>query len=161
MGILQYLPDEGDIGAAVHWYGEVLQGQLDLLARYIGPGMTVLEAGAGIGAHALALAGWVGPPGHVLLYESRPVVRRILQQNLAANRVRNVTVMRRALGRGDEAAARGSGAAPTMAASAAALLLRDRKRFLRDLAVAPGDLLVAGDTQTGGEAWSRSSPQLC
>ncbi len=118
VGILQYLPDEGDVGAAVHWYGECLQGQLDLLTRFIGPGMTAMEVGAGIGVHALALAGLVGPAGHLLLYESRPVVRRILQQNLAANRVCNVTVMRRVLGPVGDAKVSGSGAAAPAAVTA-------------------------------------------
>jgi hypothetical protein len=33
--------------------------------------------------------------GHALLYESRPVLRQILRQNLVANRVGNATLMRR------------------------------------------------------------------
>jgi hypothetical protein len=40
----------------------------------------------------------VGPAGHLLVYESRPLVRRILEQNLGANRVGDVTVMRGRLG---------------------------------------------------------------
>jgi hypothetical protein len=46
--------------------------------------------------------------GHLFLYESRPIVQRILRQNLSANRVTNVTVMRRALGRKAEADAVGT-----------------------------------------------------
>ncbi len=97
-GILQYLPDQPDVGAAIGMYGEVLQTQLNLLTRLLRPGSTVLEAGAGVGAHALAIAAALGPAGHLLLYETRPVVRRILQQNLVANGIGNVTVMRRGLG---------------------------------------------------------------
>jgi hypothetical protein len=96
-GILQYLPDEEMIGDSLGWYGEYLQPQLDLLAGLIRPGSTVLEGGAGVGAHALPLAAVVGESGHLFLYESRPVVQRILHQNLGANRVNNVTVMRRSL----------------------------------------------------------------
>jgi hypothetical protein len=44
----------------------------------------------------------------LFLYESRPVVRRILQQNLGANRVTNITLMRRTLGATGEAADRGA-----------------------------------------------------
>jgi len=97
-GILQYLPDEPWVGDSLGWYGEYLQPQLDLLGRLIRPGATVMEVGAGVGAHALFLAAAVGEAGHLFLYESRPVVRRILQQNLAANRVVNMTLMRRTLG---------------------------------------------------------------
>jgi hypothetical protein len=38
----------------------------------------------------------------LLAYESRRVVRRVLQHNLAANEARNVTVMRRQLGGGPD-----------------------------------------------------------
>jgi hypothetical protein len=97
-GILQYLPDEAIVGDSIGWYGEYLQPQIELLTRLIRPGATVLEAAAGVGVHALSLAAAVGSDGHLFLYESRPVVRRILQQNLAANGVRNVTLIRRDLG---------------------------------------------------------------
>jgi len=99
VGILQYLPDEAWVGEALGWYGEYLQPQLDLLGRLLRPGATVLEADAGIGAHAVFLGKALGAAGHLFLYEPRPVVQRILQQNLSANRVTNVTLMRRALGR--------------------------------------------------------------
>jgi FkbM family methyltransferase len=99
-GIVQYLPDEELIGDSLGWYGEYLKPQLDLLLRLTRPGSTVLEAGAGIGAHALPLAQALGDEGHLILYESRPIVRRILQQNLTANKVRNVTIMRKVLGAG-------------------------------------------------------------
>ena len=97
-GILQYLPDEELIGGSLGWYGEYLQPQVDLLSRLIRPGSTVLEVGAGVGAHTLPLAAAVGETGHVFLYESRPVLQRILRQNLGANRITNITVMRRSLG---------------------------------------------------------------
>ena len=59
----------------------------------------MLEVGAGIGMHALFLGKALGADGHLFLYEPRPVVQRILRQNLGANGVGNVTLMRRALGR--------------------------------------------------------------
>jgi precorrin-6B methylase 2 len=102
-GILQYLPDEPLQGDAVGWYGEYLQPQLDLLGRIIAPGSTVMEVGAGIGAHAVFLGRLLGETGHLFLYEARPVVKRILQQNLGANRIGNYTLMRRMLGRSGEA----------------------------------------------------------
>jgi tetratricopeptide (TPR) repeat protein len=98
VGILQYLPDEPIVGAALGWYGEHLQAQLDLLARIVRPGSTMLEVGAGVGAHAVFLGGLLGEAGHLFLYESRPMLQRILRQNLAANGVHNVTVMRRTIG---------------------------------------------------------------
>ncbi len=61
------------------------------------PAATVMEVAAGVGAHALALASAAGNDGHLMLYESHPVMRQILRKNLAANRVANVTLMRRML----------------------------------------------------------------
>ena len=55
-GILQYLPEEDDCNRSLHWYGEWLQPQLDLLTRLIRRDQTILEAGSGVGAHAVPLA---------------------------------------------------------------------------------------------------------
>jgi hypothetical protein len=60
--------------------------------------MTVMEVGAGVGMHALYLAAAIGSAGHLFLYEPRPSVQRVLRQNLVANRVGNVTLMKRRLG---------------------------------------------------------------
>ena len=74
-----------------------------LLGRLLKPGATLLEVGAGVGAHALFLAAAIGPAGHLFLYESRPLQQRVLRQNLGANRVGNVTLMTGTLGRAAEA----------------------------------------------------------
>jgi len=96
-GILQYLPDEDDCNRSLHWYGEWLQPQLDLLTRLIRRDQTILEVGSGVGAHAVPLARALGPGGHLIVYESRSRQLRILRQNLSANGLRNVTVMTRAV----------------------------------------------------------------
>ena len=113
VGILQYLPDEPLVGDAIGWYGEYLQPQLELLARLVRPGTTLMEVGAGIGAHAVFLGTLLGEAGHLFLYESQPVRQRILRQNLAANGVRSVTVMRRTLGSRGEADSGTDGSLPT------------------------------------------------
>jgi precorrin-6B methylase 2 len=93
VGILQYLPDEPIAGEAIGWYGEHLQAQLDLLARIVRPGATMMEVGPGVGAHAVFLGRMLGEAGQLFLYEPQPVMQRILRQNLAANGVRNATVI--------------------------------------------------------------------
>jgi tetratricopeptide (TPR) repeat protein/protein-L-isoaspartate O-methyltransferase len=92
-GILQYPPAEPLEGKSIGWYGEFLQTQVDVLNKMVLPGKTVLEIGAGVGAHALALSHAVGDDGNVIADETRAVSRRILVQNLRANRIRNVTVL--------------------------------------------------------------------
>jgi hypothetical protein len=98
VGILEYRPDLAPVGKSIEWYGEYLQPQLDLLTRLLWPGATVVEVGAGIGVHAVCLAGAIGAGGHLLVYEAEALLQRILRQNLGANRAGNVTVMRRWLG---------------------------------------------------------------
>jgi hypothetical protein len=90
-GILQYLPDEPLVGDSLGWYGEYLQGQLKMLERLLRLGAAVLEVGPGVGFHALSLSAAIGPTGHLMLAEPRQ--HRILRQNLAANRVANVTLL--------------------------------------------------------------------
>ena len=97
-GILQYLPDESMLGKSIGWYGEYLEPQLALLSRLLRPGVTVLEVGAGIGAHSLSLAAAIGPAGHLILSEPRPVQHQILGQNLKANRIANTTFLTLASG---------------------------------------------------------------
>jgi hypothetical protein len=100
-GILQYVPDGGDTARSIAWYGESLQQQLETLVLLIRPDDFVLEVGSGIGAHAVPLAKMLAPVGHLFLYETRPVLRRVLEQNLAANRTtQKTTLMRRAVSGG-------------------------------------------------------------
>jgi tetratricopeptide (TPR) repeat protein len=150
MGILQYLPDEAPIGASLSWYGEYLQPQLDLLARLLRPGATVLEADAGVGAHAVFLAQALGAAGHLFLYEPRPVMQRILRQNLAANRIMNVTLMRRALGRGGagEGAAASASAPESVVTETMDELQLERLDWLKLNAGARALEVLAGATET-------------
>jgi FkbM family methyltransferase len=94
-GIMQFLPDGSKAAQSISWYGEFLQPQLDLLTRLLRPGAHIVEAGSGIGVHALSLAAIAGAEGHLVLYEPRPVIQRILRQNLQINGVaQRVTLMR-------------------------------------------------------------------
>jgi hypothetical protein len=92
-GIFQYRPNQSPSERSIAWYGEYLQPELDILARLILPGATILEVGSGIGAHTVVLAASVGEAGHVLACEARSAVRTILQHNLRANGVMNVTTI--------------------------------------------------------------------
>jgi hypothetical protein len=93
-GIMQYLQSDAEEGEALRHCGEWLQLQLDWWRRWLRPGATVLEVGAGVGAHALWTSQAIGPEGHLIVSERNPLRRRLLRQNLAANRVTNATVLR-------------------------------------------------------------------
>jgi hypothetical protein len=94
VGIVQYFPEEPVVGDSIGWLGEHLQSQIDVLAPLVKPGTVVLEIGAGVGVHTLALAARVGDAGHLFLVEPRPLYRRLLRQNLGANRVGNFTMLK-------------------------------------------------------------------
>jgi hypothetical protein len=96
-GIVQY-PPNGLMAQSVRHYGEYRQAELDLLRRFIKPGSWVLEACCGAGAATLFLANAVTEAGHVVAYEDDQLLHQLARQNLAANRVRNVTLLRRRLG---------------------------------------------------------------
>jgi precorrin-6B methylase 2 len=99
-GIVQYVPDQPIVGESVRYYGDLLQSQLDLLARIIAHGGTALEVGAGVGAHSLFFAHALGDSGHLYVFEPQQKMQRILRQNLRANRVTNVTLLRSVSGEG-------------------------------------------------------------
>ncbi|MCC6194790.1 MAG: tetratricopeptide repeat protein [Burkholderiales bacterium] len=84
-GILQYVQGLDAECRSIEWYGEYLTGQLEVLARVVPSDAHIVEIGSGIGAHALWFAKVLEPQAHLFLYEHRPIVRRILLQNLEAN----------------------------------------------------------------------------
>jgi tetratricopeptide (TPR) repeat protein len=94
-GILQYSPKDRVVAESLRYYGEYLQPQLALLGRFMRPGSWVVDARAGIGIDTLFMAECAGAQGHVLAYEPDAYYHQIIAQNLAANRVKNVTLLHR------------------------------------------------------------------
>lgn len=95
-GIVQSLPST-EVAASLAYYGEHRQAELDLVGRFLKPGARVIEAGCGVGVATLFFARAVGEAGHVIAYESDRLRGQIVQNNLMANRVRNVTLLVRGL----------------------------------------------------------------
>lgn len=96
-GYIQFDPDEPDVGVSIEQLGEWMPRRLDLAIALARPGATIVEAGAGVGMHTIPIAKAVGARGTIIAYESRPAIRRMLAQNLAANAVANVSVLAREL----------------------------------------------------------------
>src|SRR4029079_16118840 len=94
VGIVQYFPEEPVVGDSIGWRGEYRQLQIDVLAPLVKPGTVVLEIGAGVGMHTLALAARLGDAGPLLVVEESPLSPRLLRQNLGANRAGNFTMLR-------------------------------------------------------------------
>ncbi len=70
----------------------------ELFPRYVKPGSTVIDAGAHIGTHTLALAKLAGPEGRVYAFEPQRKIFRELVYNMRLNGVSNVVPLRFALG---------------------------------------------------------------
>lgn len=77
------------VGRSIGKYGEYSELELAFLLSGIGEGDIVVEAGANIGAHTVAIAKKVGPRGRVLAFEPQRVVFQTLCGNLALNSITN------------------------------------------------------------------------
>jgi len=93
-----FSPRNNRIGRALYkdriWEPEVTAA-IEQTAR---PGMIALDVGADIGYYALNLARLVGPEGRVIAFEPIPKARARLEQNIAANGYKNITISDFALG---------------------------------------------------------------
>jgi len=98
-GIVQYPAQGGSLADSLQYYGEYLHPQFELMSRFIRPGAWVLDLDVGIGVSTLFLAETVGRDGHVLAFERDRFLNQIARQNLAANRVGNVTLLLRGIGK--------------------------------------------------------------
>lgn len=87
------------VGRSLPYYGEYCQGEADLFAQLVGPGDTIVEAGANIGSHTVHLAQLVGETGRVYAFEPQRLVFQTLCGNLAINSLPNVFALQKALGR--------------------------------------------------------------
>lgn len=86
----QMLALAGDhyITRSLELYGEFSVEEWRLLAQLVKPGMTVVEVGANIGSHSVALARACAP-GPLYLFEPQQRVFQILCANLVLNDIRN------------------------------------------------------------------------
>lgn len=98
-GTLLYNIHDIYIGRSLDLYGEFSEEEVDLFRQVLRPNMIVVEVGANIGAHTVALAQFVGPGGMVLAFEPQRIVYQILCANLALNSIPNVDCRREAVGR--------------------------------------------------------------
>jgi FkbM family methyltransferase len=89
-GWMLYNKNDVYIGKSFDEYGEFSEGEVAIFERVLKPGDTVIEAGANIGAHTVALAKLVGPTGRVIAFEPQRLVFQTLCGNVAINSLANV-----------------------------------------------------------------------
>ena len=100
-GTITYLRTDSFIGRSLDLYGEWCEGEIILFRRLLQSGDVVIDVGANIGTHTLALAKLVGPTGLVYSFEPQQEIYDILRTNIAANGLKNVTTYRAAAGATD------------------------------------------------------------
>lgn len=71
------------------------------LARWLKPGMKVIDVGANLGVYSLPMARLVGPDGHVFSYEPASETQRLLKISKKKNRANNLHVIGAALSDGE------------------------------------------------------------
>jgi FkbM family methyltransferase len=86
------------IGAALRKYGEWSENELTLFRQLVPTGSVVVEGGANVGAHTVALSKLVGVTGAVHAFEPQRLVFQTLCANLALNGCVNVYAYHAAVG---------------------------------------------------------------
>jgi len=97
-GMFVYNPNDTLIGRSMEWYGEWCEFELDLIRKFVKTGDTVIDAGANIGTHTVALSRMVGNEGKVFSFEAQPKLEKILAANIQINELRNVFWDNKAVG---------------------------------------------------------------
>ena len=65
---------------------------IDLIGRFLDPGETMIDVGAGIGAYSVVAGAAVGPGGRIEAFEPSPTRRPALEANLRLNGLANVQI---------------------------------------------------------------------
>jgi FkbM family methyltransferase len=69
-----------------------------MLAKYIRPGMRVMDIGSNLGLYSITMARLVGPTGHVTCFEPDPTLFAVFGRNCELNAVGNISAHNLALG---------------------------------------------------------------
>lgn len=85
------------VGRSIQKYGEYSELELQFLTSAVGQGDVVIEVGANIGTHTVALAKKAGPTGRILAFEPQRIVFQTLCANLALNSISNTHCFHSAL----------------------------------------------------------------
>src|SRR5260370_4960868 len=91
-GMVLYMPKDQYVGQSIELYGEFSK-EVEYFVNFVYRGGCVIDVGANIGAHAVALAGKFG---HVYAFEPQGFLYQLLVANLA--RHHNVTTYNAAVG---------------------------------------------------------------
>ena len=97
-GLFMYSRNDAFVGRGLDLYGEWCDFELQAMRHYIRAGDTVIDVGANIGTHAVALANMVGPAGTVHAFEPQRRLFQMLSGNVALNALPGVFCHQAAVG---------------------------------------------------------------
>lgn len=97
-GRMHVLQGDTVIGRSLRLYGEFAGEEVDSILSMVRPGDHVLDLGANIGFHTLALARTVGPDGQVTSVEPQRYCFQLLCANVTLNQLTTVHCLRAAVG---------------------------------------------------------------
>ena len=86
------------IGRSLITYGEISEAENNIYRQLCQTGDTVVEVGANIGSHSLAIAKSIGVAGKLFCYEPQRLVFQTLNANLALNSITNTSTYQLAVG---------------------------------------------------------------
>lgn len=89
-GLFAYLVHDLFIGKSLDLYGEWTEPEIELLSNFVFPKSVIVDAGAFIGTHTVALAKMTGHYGFIYAFEPQRMVYNILCGNVALNNLLNV-----------------------------------------------------------------------
>lgn len=101
-GSMVYNLNDHYVGRSIAAYGEFSEGEMTIFRQIVSSGDVIIEAGANIGAHTVALSHLVGNAGGVIAFEPQRIVFQTLCANLALNQCINVIALQK--GVSDQAA---------------------------------------------------------
>lgn len=102
-GALMALRTDQYVTRSLELYGEYCPGEWRMLRQIIRPGMTVVEAGANMGAHSVDMAKACAP-GPFYAFEPQPRLFQVLCANMALNDVGNALAYPDGLGEREDTA---------------------------------------------------------
>jgi len=89
-GYVLYNSNDTVTGRLIETYGEYFEAEVNIFRAFVTDGDTVLDVGANIGVHTLALARLVGPSGVAWAFEPQRIAFQTLCANMALNSLDNV-----------------------------------------------------------------------
>lgn len=100
-GYVLYNKNDTYVGKSIEKYGEFSEAEVSFFRQICKEGDVVVEVGANIGAHTLALSQLVGKTGRVHAFEPQRIVFQNLCANMAINSIANAECHHAAVGAED------------------------------------------------------------